>query len=396
MLKNTAQTCICMTRIPFCMLQGKKSVYMRIFLFATLVVLSLIAAGCNAATLESAAAEAYLPTPTLYTYFQENVIGEDADINAIQESTTQVINNAQEGVPPTVASFFREAQTRTPKPTATMLPTLVPVTPDLTRIQTGFKPIFTDTLSSDWRMLASGDISVDPENHEITYIGNNSLAITPHEPFSSVLLAVRPGAETGYLHNEILGISFWLNSGSELVDLDDLAVTVIGSNDYPYWNPDDKSVNLDDDTFFSETRLYYLGLNQSIPPNTWVEVILWLDLLIYDPDYRYITAMYIKNDSGLQRTFYVDEINLITLSQNPQPTLSDTEEQPFEGGPPTAVPVEPIQTTTVTSQPVQPAESSIPIEMTPTTATSPTPTSASGVDDQASAVPTRLPHGVDP
>jgi hypothetical protein len=78
-------------------------------------------------------------------------------------------------------------------------------------------------------------------------------------------------------------------------------VTVLGSNSYTYWVEDDISVKSIYEPVFSETRLYYLGVNRTIPPNTWVKVELWLDERIYDPDYRYVTGFYIKNEASLNK-----------------------------------------------------------------------------------------------
>ena len=67
----------------------------------------------------------------------------------------------------------------------------------------------------------------------------------------------------------------------------------------------------DADSSFSETRLYFLDIKHTIPPDTWVEVVVWLDQLIYDPPYKYVTGVYIKNDQGFFNTFYVDHVSLL-------------------------------------------------------------------------------------
>ena len=140
--------------------------------------------------------------------------------------------------------------------------------------------------------------------------------VTPTDDFGLFFLTVRKEALKIYPRDRILGISFWLNGGAGSIATSDLAVTVTGSNKYTYWVADDTSVKVDtpvtaDTPLFSETRLYFLHINHSIPPNTWVEVILWLDDRIYDPDYDNITGVYIKNDKGFLHPYYIDDIQLL-------------------------------------------------------------------------------------
>jgi hypothetical protein len=66
---------------------------------------------------------------------------------------------------------------------------------------------------------------------------------------------------------------------------------------------------------FSETRLYYLDINRTIPPDTWVLIEMWLDELAYEPDYEYVTGFYIKNNEGFAQTYYVDDVQLIMLAE---------------------------------------------------------------------------------
>jgi hypothetical protein len=95
---------------------------------------------------------------------------------------------------------------------------------------------------------------------------------------------------------------------------------VLGSNSYTYWLANDTSVPTDttvtvEAPLFSETRLYDLHINRAIPPGTWVQVVVWLDDLIYDPEYTYVTGMYIKNNKGFLNTFYIDQVNLLMKRQ---------------------------------------------------------------------------------
>jgi hypothetical protein len=140
------------------------------------------------------------------------------------------------------------------------------------------------------------------------------LKFTPTEDFGSVFLTLKEGTKP-ILYDDVLGVVFYINPGDETLYTDQMAVTIIGSNDYTYYRADDNSVTLDEGTsFFSETRLYYLGLNQAIPPMNWIEVIVWLDDLPYDPDYTYITGVYFKSgEGGVRNAIYLDDVALILV-----------------------------------------------------------------------------------
>ena len=108
-----------------------------------------------------------------------------------------------------------------------------------------------------------------------------------------------------------------ISGGDRPVANDDFAVTVVGSDAYSHWVAGDTSVQIvgrdvtPEEPLFSETRLYYLGVSRDIPANTWVEVTLWLDEREVDPDYRYVTGIYIKNSMYYQSTYYVDRVSLL-------------------------------------------------------------------------------------
>jgi hypothetical protein len=84
-------------------------------------------------------------------------------------------------------------------------------------------------------------------------------------------------------------------------------VTIVGNDAQPFWTaPTDE-----DNASFSETRLYYLGVNRSIPPHTWVNIVVWLDKLLYDPSYTFVTGIVIKNDVAIRNTYYIDQISVL-------------------------------------------------------------------------------------
>lgn len=222
---------------------------------------------------------------------------------------------------PTVASVFSgEAPTAVPTPERLGQRRPLP-TPDRDARVSGLGrysvvPIFDESLSQGWSLEQSGGVSYSPSR---TYAesGSVSLAAQPTGGTGTLYFTVGRDARTAHERDRVLGISFWLNGGDGMIATDDLVVTVVGSNAYPYWVPNDDSVRLEgrdtsgESFLFSETRLYYLGLNRDIPPNTWVEVVLWLDEREFDPDYTYVTGVYIKNDVKFQGRFYVDRLSLL-------------------------------------------------------------------------------------
>ncbi len=143
--------------------------------------------------------------------------------------------------------------------------------------------------------------------------GGVVIAVTPIADYATLYFTVKSNANVAYLRNEVVGISFWLNSGNDFMDTDELAVAVIGSNANSYWEFEDYSALRNTQDKFSETRLYYLGVNRSIPPNTWINVVVWLDDLMLDPDYEYLTGFYLKSDEGFLRTYYVDKVTLLAI-----------------------------------------------------------------------------------
>lgn len=295
--------------------------------------------------------------------------------------------------PPTLSSLF-DPHGSTALPTVTRLPTATtpPRTPDpgaaglpasTATLPRGQEArivewvIYDEILASDWYTDASWDVQVDLADPSHVYSGTVAMAVTPLQDYGAILLALKPDAQTSFPVTDVFGVSLWINGGEDILTPDDLAVTVVGSNDYTYWVRDDASVKIDDQTFFSESRLYYLGITRSLEPDTWAEAIVRLDQLPYDPNYRYVTGVYIKNDQGFRRTFYVDRIVLLLLSspvQNtPTPTLTPYPATDTPASQPTAV----VLTATIpTTPPTAVASTATNIPTTQPTAVMPTPTIA--------------------
>jgi hypothetical protein len=182
--------------------------------------------------------------------------------------------------------------------------------------------IYDEELAPNWTAEQSRGITYDMATTDYVYSGAVATAITPTKTYGQFFLTLNAAPEVAYDRDEIIGVSFWLSGGASLIENDDLAVTVLGSNDYTYWVPDDTSVaeQLEEELtdglpLFSETRLYFLDINRPIPPNTWVEVIVWLNERIYDPPYNYITGIYLKNDADFLQTYYIDRVSFLVDQQ---------------------------------------------------------------------------------
>jgi hypothetical protein len=220
---------------------------------------------------------------------------------------------------PTVSTLFTNER-----------PTMVPISQSSVQLPVGsvreqpqveatqIRPIFTDQLDANWSLEQSSGVSYQFSDRYAD-TGRVALEVTPTRAWGQLFFTVSAGAQVAYRRDEVWGLSFRLYGGDGFIATEDLAVTVIGSNAYPYWVSNDTSVKLEgrdtsaQTTLFSETRLYDLGLNRDIPPHTWVEIIVEIDALIYDPKYTYLTGFYIKNDDSFQRTFYVDNVRLLVV-----------------------------------------------------------------------------------
>jgi len=230
------------------------------------------------------------------------------------------------GEPPTVSALFDASQRAAPptitrSPTATRRPTRTPGPP---AAETGAAPagrpsqitelvIFDETLAPDWSVDASWDVKLDLADRSHPYSGGVAAAVTPLKDYGALFFALKEDARVSFPVTNVIGVSLWLNSGDDYLTVDDLAVTIIGSNEYTYWVKDDTSVQLGDLGTFPETRLRYLGFTRPLAPESWAEAVVELTELRYDPDYRYVTGVYIKNDQGFRRTFYVDRVVLLMI-----------------------------------------------------------------------------------
>lgn len=224
---------------------------------------------------------------------------------------------------PTVAPFFRDLPTVPPTSAGSGS---LDLTPQATAAHTATASaesqiyevmIYDDALSSNWTLDHSTTIKYNLQNAAIVGEGRFAIRADTEANFATLFFTLQPGAKQTFRRDETLGLRFRLSGGHDALPNDALAVTVVGSNRYPYWAPRDNSVRIEgrvteDLPLFSETRLYYLDVKRDIPEGEWVDVYVWLDDLVYDPEYIYLTGFYFKTDDLKQ--FFLDDVTLIMAS----------------------------------------------------------------------------------
>ncbi len=229
---------------------------------------------------------------------------------------------------PTLASFFAPSELRaTSAPvalaTARVRPSPIPGaplagTPGAAATPQGNSPslevaIYSGALAAGWSLENSWGVKVEADVNAVQHEGKNSIRVTPSEDYGTIFFSVSAAGKPNP-RSKILSVNFWINPGDLTIRPDQLAVTVMGSNKYSYWLIGDSTVAaLENRPSFSETRLSELNINRSLPVNTWTEVIVWLDKLVYDPDYQYVTGFYIKADQGFRDAFYVADLVLVEI-----------------------------------------------------------------------------------
>jgi hypothetical protein len=275
---------------------GRTRLLWRALAFAGLGAIVLLAGGCASLPLPAlpvaAPPPADQPAPTVNPMFAPKAPPMEATPNA---SPTEALNYAQ----------VLRRQLVGPTPVATSRPAQKIVE----------APVFDDRLNSNWSTANSIGVQSFFTDTERAYTGSVGISVTPQQDFGRLFFTVKQNTRETYDLERVAGVSVWINSGKEPLDPNNLSITVVGSNDYIYWREDDDSVETSETHFFSESRLYYLGVKNTVPPNTWVEAVVWLDKLPYEPDYKYVTGIYIKNDEWFRRTFYVDQVNLLMVEQ---------------------------------------------------------------------------------
>jgi hypothetical protein len=207
--------------------------------------------------------------------------------------------------------------TTTPIAMGTRAPTATtsarPIAPSVPRANIIELTVYDEELAPNWTLDNSKDVKFDLKHAGQIKNGKVALSATPQTEFAMLMFAVRADAQENFPRERVWGVSLWLTGGENEIGPEDFALTVIGSNDFKHWVADDQSVKVDQKTFFSETRLYYLGITRAVPRNTWVELIVQLGKLPYDPDYKFVTGIYLKNDKTFVKPYFVDRVNLLML-----------------------------------------------------------------------------------
>jgi len=260
----------------------------------------------------------FASTPVATSAPSENTAGKTPTLGAMFANDTSPRVTAappDKSQPPTVAPVMmtaRESPTPRPQTTPTLAPTkAAPASPATPQANLAEVVVFDETLNTNWALDNSKSFKFNLQDTTFVKNGKVALAATPQEDFGTLLFAVKKDAAENYPRNRVWGVSVWLNPGNDDIAPEELALTIVGSNDNKSWVANDASVKTDSAHFFSETRLYYLGVNKLIPPKTWVELIVQIDKLPYDPEYQFVTGIYLKNGKGFTRTFYVDRVALL-------------------------------------------------------------------------------------
>lgn len=252
----------------------------------------------------------------------------------VEAPSSEADPSGARGAPPTVAALFLAQPNKAVSPTAKAqdVPIILQPTAQTnnrattaaTQAQAAVYPevvIYDDQLHPSWSIEQSAKSAINLAATDLNFqsldlqqehnSGATAIAVTPQADYGTLFFTVRPESGAVYQRQSVLGVSFWLNSGSSGIGPADLAVAVVGSNAFPYWTPDDQSVFPDKKGAFSETRLYFLKINRTIPPHTWLNLVVWLNDLQYDPVYQYVTGFYLKNDVGFRGTYYLDQVALL-------------------------------------------------------------------------------------
>lgn len=253
------------------------------------VLFSLLLASCNAVRSGASEPTAVMVTPTLNPIF------------------------ASERIPSTEAIKQPQATLRV-QPTSVASPTSLASESGLNSLDPGIYQlvdIFDERLNTNWSLDYSHGMEYDLKNTTPVHNGVKSISLTPMRDFGQLFFTVTKGTQETYYRSDVIGVRFWLNSGEGEIATSDIGVSVEGSNRYPYWVLNDQSVEKIQDPLFPEMRLYYLDINSTIPPDTWVQIELWLDNLPYEPKYEYVTGIRIITDKGFENTIYIDQVELV-------------------------------------------------------------------------------------
>lgn len=258
-----------------------------IFLFG--VVCALTLAGCTSLATEPPIP---MPTPTTHSLFLK------ADTSQVIPANLEQDNPGEEPVIPTP----------TTSPSPTVEPSATPAATATPRIIQRQISLYDEEVSDNWGLITSG-MTYLVNSPDFAFSGNGAIAFTPSKPEGKLYFVLEPNTDEVYRREDVIGFSFWLHSGRNGLELDDMAFSAIGSNENTYFIEGDNSAV--EKTAYQNTYLRWLGFNETIPRNTWIEVDILLNDMQFDPEYEYVTGFYITNRLYQGSTYYLDGISLI-------------------------------------------------------------------------------------
>ena len=285
------------------------------FLSLSLTLIGCVASGDDAMMAGPA-------TPTVVTLFSgsDNAVGaQTSSEQPLIEPTTAALFQIDETAGPTATPAPRLgiAAIGRPAPIASTVEISVVVTPVPRREII----IYDDELNPDWSLEYTEAMTYDPRDtshwFEILdsmlelHSGAVALALAPQTAANSLLFTIKSAESKPYPRAQVRGVSFWLTTNTDKLTAKDLSVTVVSSNDRAYWDPDDRSAIADKAAYADEESLFALNADDSIPPQKWVRIDVWLDEED-STDFSFITGIAIRNSSEFLSPFVIDRVALIT------------------------------------------------------------------------------------
>lgn len=268
----------------------------------------------------------------------ENGPPPEATLNPVfvhQQSATRIVPTRTPPPEATIASLYVDivatevqmTEEAPPEPTATSTPLPTPVpTIGLNTLEL----IYEDDLNPNWEIVTNADYALVHDRNP--YSGKSSIIFTPTLGARTFMFTVKESADREYRHDEIFGITFQVSSINNHIGLDDMAMTVIGSNEVPYWKfqdfsvenvgvPNENWVGREDRisnwyaTVYPETLIAFLEVERAIAPKTWTPVNNWLSARLLAPPYEYVTGFYIKTGTLFEGSVQIDDIRIIALEE---------------------------------------------------------------------------------
>ena len=292
-----------------------------------IVIFSAFLLGCSAVLGDTALAEVAGTEPTA-----------EATLNSVfahKESATRIAVTRTPPPDATTSTLYvdivatevqmTEEAPPLPTPTNTPMPTPVP-TLGLETLEN----LYDDELHPNWEIVTNAEYEISHDRNP--YSGNASIIFTPTLGARTFMFTVKESADRAYRHDEIFGITFQVSSINNHIDLNEMAMTVVGSNEVPYWKmvdfsvenvgiPNENWVGKEDRisnwyaTIYPETLIAFLEVDRAIAPKIWTPVNNWLPARLLAPEYEYVTGFYLKTGTFFQGTVQIDDIRIIALEQ---------------------------------------------------------------------------------